>query len=239
MDEHITIPGGVFIVFEGPDGPGKSTQTKLLVRTLRDRGYLVVLTREPGGTRIGEQIRDVLHDEENTNMAKLTELLLFSASRRQHIVEIIAPALALGAIVTCDRFWLSTVAYQCFGRGIPIEEVLPLLRMTCGAFFRPDLVLHLDIDPQTGLDRKWAALEAGEPGAEITRLDAEQLDFHAKTRRGYLEMANWGPEFFGQLVTLDATVSIEKLHEQILSVVLPFLKKIIIGGGIQRDFAKI
>jgi len=236
VDEHITILDGMFIVVEGPDGPGKSTQSRLLLHSLQDLGYQVILTREPGGTPIGEQIRAVLHDMENTNMAKPTELLLYSASRSQHIAEIIAPALASGAIVICDRFWPSTMAYQCFGRGIPIEDVLLLTRLACGTFFRPNLVLHLDIDSQTVLDRKWAAMRAGEPGAEINRLDVEGLAFHMKTRRGYLEMAEWGPKFFGQWSTLDATAPIDAVHEQILAVVLPFLKRIIEGGGIQRDF---
>ena len=235
MSGHITIPGGLLIVVEGPDGAGKSRQIRQLAQSLEAQGYLVVLTREPGGTRIGEQIRAVLHDMENIEMDALTELLLYFASRRQFVAEIIAPALAERAIVLSDRFWTSTVAYQGFGRGVPIETILSLTRLACGKFFRPDLVIHLDVDSETGLDRKWAAMRAGEPGAEITRLDAEKLDFHKKTRQGYLAMAEWGEEFFGQWVTIDATASIEIVRKQLLVVTLKALKRSLEGGGVQRN----
>jgi len=236
MDEHITIPGGVFIVFEGPDGAGKSTQIRLLAESLKSLGYHVALTREPGGTRIGEEIRKLLHNPDYTEMQALTELFLFSGDRAQHTLQVVGPALKNGKIVLGDRSVISTLAYQGFGGGRDMEEILALSRIACGQFFRIDLVIYLDVPVEIGLARRQAAAALGK---EFTRIDAQAIAYHERVRQGYLEMASWEPEVFGQFSTLDATTSIEALHKQILVVVLPFLKKIIIGGGIQRDFAKI
>ncbi|HID61922.1 MAG TPA: dTMP kinase [Anaerolineae bacterium] len=182
---------GLFITFEGPDGSGKTTQAQLLYEYLQKRGYPVLLTREPGGTGIGDQIREVLHSLENTGMLPRTEILLYSASRAQLVGQIIRPHLARGAIVLCDRYADSTLAYQGYGHGLDLQVLQVITTFATGGL-KPDLTIYLDIDVEEGLRRKLAAYQAGE--AEWNRMDQQELAFHRRVREGYLQMAAAEPE---------------------------------------------
>ncbi len=177
----------MFITFEGPEGGGKSTQIRLLAERLRQHGYVVTTTREPGGTTIGDQIRTVLHDTANTAMSPTAELLLYSASRAQHVAEVIRPALAAGRVVLCDRFADSSMAYQGFGRGLDREMLAALTAMATSGL-TPDLTLLLDLDVQRGLARR------ADRGEEMNRLDREAVSFHERVRAGYHALAAAGPE---------------------------------------------
>ena len=181
----------LFITFEGPDGSGKTTQAQLLYEYLQERGYPVFLTREPGGTGIGDQIREVLHSLENTEMLPQTEILLYSASRAQLVGQIIRPHLARGEIVLCDRYADSTLAYQGYGHGLDLQ-VLQVITAFATSGLKPDLTIYLDIDVEEGLRRKLAAHQAGE--AEWNRMDQQEIAFHRRVRQGYLQMAAAEPE---------------------------------------------
>jgi dTMP kinase len=177
----------VFITFEGPEGSGKTTQARRLAQWLCAQGRQVVLTREPGGTPIGDQIRDILHSSRNTAMDALTEILLYSASRAQHAAERIRPALASGEIVVSDRYADSTYAYQGYGRGLDLPVLRKITEIATGGL-QPDLTIYIDITPEEGLRRRRMC------GGEWNRLDAEPLDFHQRVRSGYLELAALEPE---------------------------------------------
>jgi dTMP kinase len=181
----------LFITFEGPDGSGKTTQAQLLYEYLQERGYPVFLTREPGGTGIGDQIREVLHSLENTEMLPQTEILLYSASRAQLVGQIIRPHLARGEIVLCDRYADSTLAYQGYGHGLDLQ-VLQVITAFATSGLKPDLTIYLDIDVEEGLRRKLAAHQTGE--AEWNRMDQQEIAFHRRMRQGYLQMAAAEPE---------------------------------------------
>jgi dTMP kinase len=189
----------LFITFEGPDGSGKTTQAQLLYEYLQERGYTVFLTREPGGTGIGDQIREVLHSLQNTEMLPQTEILLYSASRAQLVGQIIRPHLGQGEIVLCDRYADSTLAYQGYGHGLDLQ-VLQVITHFATSGLKPDLTFYLDIDVEKGLRRKLAAHQAGE--AEWNRMDGQELAFHRRVRQGYLEMAAAEPE---RWVLIEAT----------------------------------
>lgn len=198
-----------FITFEGPDGSGKTTQIQALYEYLKGRGYTVLLTHEPGGTDIGERIRDVLHDLENVAMLPKTEALLFSASRAQIVGEIIRPALERGEIVICDRYADSTIAYQGYGHGLDLDLLRAITNFATGGL-KPDLTIYLDIDAEEGLRRKRKAFLAGE--AEWTRMDQKEVAFHRRVRAGYLEMAAAEP---GRWVVLNATRPIAEIQQAI------------------------
>lgn len=172
---------GLFITLEGPDGSGKTTQARLLAEWLTAQGYPLLTTREPGGTRIGEAIRAVVHDCAHIEMAPQAEILLYSAARAQHVAEVIRPALAEGKLVLCDRYFDSTYAYQGYGRALPLETLRVITNFAVQGLI-PDLTLYLDISPEVGLQRR----ERG--GGEMNRLDREALAFHARVRAGYLEL---------------------------------------------------
>ncbi len=199
----------MFITLEGPDGSGKTTQIRLLAEWLREQDYEVVLTREPGGTGIGDQIRVVLHDPCNTAMDARTEILLYSASRAQHVAQCIRPALAAGKIVISDRYADSTLAYQGYGRGLNLETLRTITAFATGGLM-PDLTLYLDITSQEGLQRRRLG------GGEWNRLDAETLGFHQRVRSGYLELADLEPE---RWVVIDAARSAEEVQAEIRSLV--------------------
>jgi dTMP kinase len=199
----------VFITFEGPDGSGKTTQARLLAEWLRERGYEAVLTREPGGTDIGDQIRTVLHDPANGAMDARTEILLYSASRAQHVAQRIRPALAAGQIVVSDRYADSTLAYQGHGRGLDLETLRQITDFATGGL-TPDLTLYLDIPPEEGLERRQVG------GDEWNRLDAEALDFHQRVRTGYLRLIKAEPE---RWVVVNGDRPVEEVREEIRGVV--------------------
>ena len=180
----------MFITLEGPEGSGKSTQIRLLADRLLANGIPTLLTREPGGTRTGEAIRNLLqHDSSDAEMGHRTEVLLFCASRAQIVEQVIRPALAKGDWVLCDRFTDSTLAYQGFGRGFPLEELQALNRFATGGL-TPDLTLLLDISVDESYQRM------AQRQAEVDRIERSERAFHERLRHGYLELAAAAPERF-------------------------------------------
>ncbi|MGB0388405.1 MAG: dTMP kinase [Ardenticatenaceae bacterium] len=180
-----------FITFEGPDGSGKTTQIGEVAAWFRARGYEVVRTREPGGTAIGDQIRQVLMEMGNQALVPSAEFLLFSASRAQHVRELIRPALAEGKIVLCDRFADSSLAYQGYGHGLPLEQLHMITAFATDGLV-PDLTLLLDIDVAVALQRRRKAVAV--EGAEWTRIDDYKLAFHRRIRQGYHKLAAAEPQ---------------------------------------------
>ncbi|MCP4425092.1 MAG: dTMP kinase [Chloroflexi bacterium] len=199
----------MFITFEGPEGSGKSSQIPLLAAFLRRQGLDVIATREPGGTFIGDQIRDVLHDVANTAMDATAELLLYSASRAQLVGELVRPALAEGKIILCDRFADSTLAYQGYGRNLDLTSLRTITQFAIGGL-KPDLTLLLDIDVKRGLNRRRDGNE------EMNRLDLEALHFHQRVREGYHELALMEPE---RWVIVDADRSIEAVQADLQRII--------------------
>jgi len=189
---------GRFITFEGGEGAGKTTVIRHVADMLAAEGRDIVVTREPGGIEIAERIREVILDRRHTAMDGRTEALLYAAARRQHLVEKVAPALARGAVVLCDRFLDSSLAYQGHARGLGIEEVLAVNAFAIGGMM-PELTLLLDIEPELGLAR----VQAGQ-GREINRLDLESLAFHRLVREGYHLLLERYPQ---RIVRIDASQS--------------------------------
>lgn len=196
----------LFISFEGPEGSGKTTQSRDLVDYLMECGYSVSHTREPGGTAIGQQIRTVLLEPENTDMRPLTEFLLFSASRAQLVSDIIQPELARGAIVVCDRFFDSSYAYQGHGHGVDFGILRSITEIATGGLV-PDLTFLLDIDPEIGLMRR------RDNRMRLNRLDEHALGFHERARRGFHDLANADPE---RWVVLNANTRAEDVQGEII-----------------------
>jgi dTMP kinase len=205
---------GQFITVEGPDGAGKSTILKELYRKLIEEGFEVVQTREPGGVSIAEQIREVILNKDNTAMDIRTEALLYAAARRQHLVEIVIPALEKGSIVICDRFIDSSLAYQGNGRGIGMTEVMNINQFAIEDKM-PDLTLYFDISPEEGLKRI-----ARHDGREVNRLDLESLDFHQKVYEGYQSLIKQYPD---RIKVIDASKSKEEVFEQAYDIVKRFI----------------
>jgi dTMP kinase len=192
----------LFITFEGPDGSGKTTQIELLAERLRDQGHEVLITREPGGTSIGDQVRAVVHDVKNVDMTRETEFLLYSASRAQLVRQVIRPHLKRGGTVLCDRFADSSMAYQGYGRELDLDLVRCITQFATGGLC-PDLTVYLDLPVEVGLQRKESA-HAAQAG-EWNRLDQQTLDFHQRVRQGYLRMAEADPD---RWLAVDAAQSI-------------------------------
>ena len=206
----------MFITLEGPEGSGKTTAVDYAVSKLEEMGYKIVRTREPGGTPIAEQIRNVILDKENTAMDKRTEALLYAASRRQHLVEKVWPALKEGKIVVCDRYLDSSLAYQGGARGLGVDNILNInMFATEGTF--PDLTLLFDIEPEIGLARI-----AANANREVNRLDLEKLEFHKTVRNTFLELAKRYPERF---IIIDASKSREEVADAALKAILSRLCK--------------
>jgi dTMP kinase len=200
---------GTFITFEGPDGSGKTTQVRRLAEWLSAQGAQVLLTREPGGTEISEQIRHILHDLKNKAMHPRAEILLYSAARAQLVAEKMKPHLAAGGIVLSDRYADSTLAYQGYGHGLE-RETLRLITAFATDGLRPDLTLLFDIDAETGLRRRLAG------GGEWNRLDDYALAFHERVRAGYLELAQAEPE---RWVKVDAAQDVSTLEAEVRRVI--------------------
>lgn len=198
----------LFVTLEGPDGGGKSTQASRLVDYLQGRGLNVLLTREPGGTLIGDQIRRTLMDLGNTGMHPRTEILLFSASRAQIVHQVIRPHLESGGIVVCDRFYDSTLAYQGYGHGLDLQALQAITAFATGGL-RPDLTLLLDLPAEDGLRRR-------KRGGQWNRLDAYDLAFHQRVRQGYFALADAEPE---RWVRVDATQPLDAVHAAIREAV--------------------
>ena len=183
----------MFISFEGIEGSGKTTQAANAARFLQDKGHDCVITREPGGTRIGEKIRAILLDPLNKDMDPLTELLLYTADRAQHINACILPLLAQGKTVLCDRYYDATLAYQGFARGLDIGLIEKIHHLLFDDL-KPDITLLLDLPAETGLSRAWKQIKNGDRTDEETRFEEERLSFHRKVREGYLELSRLEPQ---------------------------------------------
>jgi len=196
---------GFFITFEGIEGSGKSTQIKLLDEYLRGLGFATLLTREPGGTRLGDEIRSMLLSPDNKEMAPLTELLLYEASRAQHCEQVIRPALAKGEVVLSDRFADSSVAYQGAARMIDAATVEAANHIATSGL-APDVTFVLDMSAADGLAR---AKGRGAPD----RLEQEKLEFHERVRQGFLDIAK---KEFGRVCVIDASRNAEEIHKEIV-----------------------
>lgn len=203
----------MFITLEGPEGSGKSTQIKRLAKRLEAMGYPVITTREPGGTPIGDQIRQVLVRMENKELHPRTEILLFLAARAQLVEQLIKPALQDGKIILCDRYGDSTLAYQGYGHGLDLEKLRQMLAFATDQL-KPDLTILLDLDVKTGLMRKKAE-------DEWNRLDAFEVLFHERVREGYLELAREEPERWR---VVDASQGIDAVQEDLFQIILDALK---------------
>lgn len=199
----------MFITLEGPEGSGKSSQLPILAEWLREQGYDVYTTREPGGTMISDQIRTILHDLENTAMHPRTEILLYLASRSQHVEEVIRPLLEKDTIVLCDRYADSTLAYQGYGHGVDIPTLKKLLDFSTGGLY-PDLTILLDLDVEIGLERRKHS------GGEWNRLDAYALAFHKRVREGYLTLVANDPQRWR---IVDAAQSFDDVQKELREVI--------------------
>ena len=200
---------GIFITFEGGEGSGKTTIAKLVKEELEKQGYEVLLTREPGGVDIAENIRDIILDINNTHMDSRTEALLYAASRRQHLVEKVLPALNDNKIVICDRFVDSSLVYQGIARGIGIDEVYNMNLFAINDIM-PSLTIFFDVDPKIGLERVHSN------DREVNRLDLESLDFHNKVYNGYLTICDKYPE---RIKRINASKDIEHVFNNVLSII--------------------
>jgi dTMP kinase len=206
----------MFITFEGPDGSGKTMQIKPTADFLRSQGYEVFSAREPGGTSIGDQVREILMNLENTSMNPRAETLLFCAARAQLVDEVIRPHLDRGEVVLLDRYADSTMAYQGYGHQNDLGLIRSLLDFATGGL-KPDLTLLLDIDPEKGLRRRQ------ENGGEWNRLDAYQLQYHQRVRKGYLVMADAEP---GRWRLIDASQSPDMVQSKIQETLLLYLSNL-------------
>lgn len=209
MNELQRRPGALFIVLEGGDGAGKSTQAALLAERLQGPGRDVVRTREPGGTPIGEKLRSLVLEHGHGDVDARTEALMFAAARAAHVEQLIAPALAAGSVVICDRYIDSSVAYQGVGRGLGAADVLALNRWATGGL-RPDLTILLDVDPEAGRRRRTTGQ------ASEDRLESEPDDFHARIRQAFLDRA---ADDAGAYAVLDARLAVDELAARIADAV--------------------
>lgn len=206
---------GLFITLEGGEGVGKTTMLKELAKTLEENNIQYVITREPGGIMIAEKIREVILDSTHTMMDARTEALLYAAARRQHLVEKVAPALAEGKVVLCDRFIDSSLAYQGYARGLGIDEVLSVNAFAIDQYM-PDYTFYLDMDPTEGLARI-----AAEKGREINRLDLESIEFHQKVREGYNKVIGMYPN---RIKKIDASRSLEQVATEMKAELMTLLE---------------
>lgn len=213
---------GLFITFEGLDGSGKSTQLRRAVHYLRQRGHRVLVTREPGGTRTGERIREILLASKTGKLAALAELALMYAARAQHLEEVVRPALARGDVVVSDRFNAASFAYQGYGRELGVGTVRAFDRVICGNT-QPDLTVVLDLDPKQALSRAIGDSHR----SRLDRIEAQGLAFHQRVRVGYLALARSRPD---QIKLVRADQSIEALQLEIRGLIDSLISR----GG--RDY---
>ncbi|NLV88423.1 MAG: dTMP kinase [Tissierellia bacterium] len=205
---------GQFITLEGPDGSGKSTILKLIENYLKDKGIEFITTREPGGTKIGEKIRHIILDNDNTNMGGETEALLYAAARAQHVHEKIIPALEEGKVVICDRFTLSSLAYQGVGRDLGIQRVKDINDFAIRGIY-PDLILFFHVNPEVTLGRK-----IGKNSAD--RLELEGNEFHKKVYEGYMKLLDMYPK---NIKIIDASKSIDEVFKQSIEAIETLLDR--------------
>jgi len=207
----------MFITLEGPEGSGKTSHIPYLAGFLREKGHVVFPTREPGGTVISEQIRDILHDLKNAEMHPRTETLLYQAARAQIVEQVVKPRLDDGEIVISDRYYDSTIAYQGYGHRQNLDQVRALVKYATGGLV-PDLTILLDLDVETGLQRKKMN------GLEWNRMDAFEVEFYERVRAGYLEMVQQEP---GRWVVVDSGQPWDDVQGQLRKVIL---EKLTTGG---------
>lgn len=200
---------GFFITFEGGEGAGKSIQVEILASHFHEEGYPLVVTREPGGTRIGEQIRAITHSQENVDLEATAEAYLMAAARAQHVAQLIEPALEVGKIVVCDRFVDSSIVYQGYGRKLGPAVIGKLNDLAVDGAI-PDLTILLDVPIDLGLKRRHKSHKAKD------RLDLQQTDFYERIHRGYLELAK---KYAGRYVVIDASKPIEEVAARIWEIV--------------------
>ncbi len=193
---------------EGPDGSGKTTQIELLKKYLEDKGYDIVITREPGGTAISEAIREIILNKEYQEMSHMTELLLYASARAQLVNQVIKPALAEGKAVICDRFVESSAVYQGIGRGLGVSTVYEVNNYALGEV-KPKLTIFMDLDAEDGIKRK-------ENQTELDRMEMEDLSFHKRVVDGYRQLAQLYPD---RIFPVDATLPIEEIHSMIVQEV--------------------
>ena len=207
---------GLFITLEGGEGAGKTTIANAVIDKLSTIGIETLYTRDPGGIKIAEKIREVILDRDHTEMDCRTEALLYAAARRQHLVEKVKPAMDEGRIVLCDRFVDSSIVYQGYARGIGMDEVREINQFAIEGFM-PDLTIFFDIKPEIGLARI-----AANDSREVNRLDLEGLAFHELVYEGYKKQAKMNPE---RIVSVDATKSVETLTDEVCALILSKLNK--------------
>lgn len=207
---------GLFITLEGGEGAGKTTVAYSVIEKLSSVGIKAIYTREPGGIKIAEKIREIILDPNHTEMDCRTEALLYAAARRQHLVEKVRPAMENGYVVLCDRFVDSSIVYQGYARGIGMDEVREINQFAIEGFM-PDLTIFFDIKPELGLARI-----AANDSREVNRLDLEGLAFHELVYEGYKKQAKMNPE---RIVSVDATKSVEALTDEVCSLILEKLGK--------------
>jgi len=207
----------LFITFEGPEGSGKTTQARLLVEYLQARGYPVLYTREPGGTEISEQIRQVILSARNKAMQSEAEVLLFSAARAQIVAELIRPALAAGKIVICDRYADSTMAYQGHGLGLDLDALRAITRFATGGLV-PERTFYVDVPVEVGLARRQRG--------EMNRLDQKEVAYHTRVRNGYLALMQAEPHRF---IVIDGSQTIVQVQQEIRTRMLQELQARRIG----------
>ncbi len=211
---------GTFITFEGGEGSGKSSQARLLAEYLKEKGYDVEVTREPGGTGIGDAIRAILLNPELSEMGNVAELLLLAASRAQNVHERIEPAMARGAVIVCDRFIDSTLAYQGYGRDFDLGLLKSLNSLATGGV-TPDLTILLDLSPEVGLERSKALDKAEAKQGEGDRFEQEDIEFHRRLRKGFLELAEAEPDRFRKIAVQQ---EMEETHLLVVEIVEGFLE---------------
>lgn len=199
---------GIFITMEGPDGSGKTTQIDLLKKYLEHKGYDIVIAREPGGTTIGEAIREIILNPDYKEMGHMTELLLYASARAQLVNQVIKPALAEGKAVICDRFVESSAVYQGIGRGLGVDTVYEVNNFALGDV-KPKLTIFMDLDAEDGIKRK-------KKQAELDRMEQEDLSFHKRVVEGYRQLAKLYPE---RIVPINATLPIDEIHSMIIQEV--------------------
>ncbi len=199
---------GIFITMEGPDGAGKTTQINLLKKYLEHKGYDIVIAREPGGTTIGEAIREIILNPDYKEMGHMTELLLYASARAQLVNQVIKPALAEGKAVICDRFVESSAVYQGIGRGLGVDTVYEVNNFALGDV-KPKLTIFMDLDAEDGIKRK-------KKQTELDRMEQEDLSFHKRVVEGYRQLAKLYPE---RIVPINATLPIDEIHSMIVKEV--------------------
>lgn len=202
----MTAKKGIFITMEGPDGAGKSTQIDLLKKYLEDKGYNILLTRDPGGNDISEAIRGIILNKDFTEMGYMTELLLYASARAQLVKENIKPALEAGTAVIADRFVDSSAVYQGIGRGLGVDTVYKVNEFALQGIM-PDMTILMDLDAEVGLARK-------KNQAELDRMERESVDFHKKVVAGYRDLADRYPE---RILKVDAALQVQEIHDIIVA----------------------